>query len=212
MSEQDRISFSEACRELQISEDELESMVADGEIACVKDGDTIFFKPEVIAQIKRSKKTEPTIILSDDELDLLDSVGTGGSGEEISLDDLDLGGDELDLSPAKDASVPEPTASLAAKGDDVEFEELDLSEISLDDDVATESAPIAADTAGADDLGDLDDVTLEDEISLDGREEPSLTDTSSDTVLSLDGLLDDDPGSEATTPVPGSDVGDLDFA
>ena len=59
-----RLTFQDACRELQLSEEELEKLVANGEIASVKEGDTFFFKPEVIQQFKKNRKTEPTIILS----------------------------------------------------------------------------------------------------------------------------------------------------
>ena len=73
-SNADRLTFEQARRELQISEAELEKLVASGEIASVKDGDTFFFKPAAIAQYRKSMKTEPSIVLSDDEVDLLDDV------------------------------------------------------------------------------------------------------------------------------------------
>ncbi len=46
----DKLSFEEACKELQLSEDELEQLVANGEIAGVKEGDTVTLKGTVEKQ------------------------------------------------------------------------------------------------------------------------------------------------------------------
>jgi hypothetical protein len=208
----DKLSFADACRELQISQDELERLVADGEIVGIKEGDTITFKSDVIAQFKKSRKTEPTIILSDDELDLLDGV------DEIQLDDLELGDDETSgLEPAAAARQSglsiDDDASLggegkAGGGDAIDLDDLDISSLSLDDDApATEDAGTVAatpETVGVDD--DLD-LTLEDDISLDA---PAAASTG-DTVLNLDGLLDEESDSESTTPVPGGDMEGLEL-
>ncbi len=190
----DRLTFSEACRELQISEEELEKLVADGEIASVKEGDTLFFKSEVIEQYKKNRKTEPTIVLSDEEMDLLDGV------EDLSLDDLEVGDEAAAV--ADTAATPEPTgtAPTSEADDDFDLEELDLEELSLDDDAASREPELEG-TAG-----DLEgDMTLEDDVAL---EEPAAADTSSDTVLNLDGLLDEEDESESTTPVPGIELTD----
>ena len=46
------MSFEEAARELGISEGELEKLVASGEIASTKDGDSLLFKKEAIDNYK----------------------------------------------------------------------------------------------------------------------------------------------------------------
>lgn len=188
MTDKNRLTFEEACRELHMSEDELEKLVAAGEIASIKEGDTLFFKPEVVEQFKKSRQTEPNIILSDDELDLLDGV------DELSIDDIEV------------APAGEEAAPVAASGDDVSLEDLDLSDLSLEDDTAgdTAAAGVAADDETADDFAEL---------SLEGLEEPetAAAETGDDTVFNLDGLLEEESASEATTPVPGTDVGDLDL-
>ena len=207
----DKVSFSDACRELQISEEELEKLVANSEISSVKEGDTFFFKPEVIQQFKKGRKTQPTIILSDDELDLLDDV------DDISLDDLDDLDLGLDAVAAEaqtdqidaDAAVEAIGASADSASDRLEIDELDLSELSLD------AAAPETDTSALTEAAALDAAaTLEDEISLDGldTEPAAAAEDSQDTVLNLDGLMDDEDGSEATTPVPGLDLGGLDTA
>ena len=65
------MTFEETCRELDISEAELEQLVAAGEIASIKEGDTLFFKADAVARYKESRGDD-TILLSDEELSLLD--------------------------------------------------------------------------------------------------------------------------------------------
>lgn len=127
----ERMSFEEASRELNVTEEELEQLVAAGEIASIKEGDTIFFKKSVVQKFKKTRQSgSPTILLSDDDI-LLDDLGIEAEEEsktpaaapaeqkpgriEISLDD-DLGLEDLDLT-AEDHSAQE-TKDLkpAAKG------------------------------------------------------------------------------------------------
>ena len=63
------MSFEEAARELGISEEELEKLVASGEIASTKDGDNLLFKKEAIENYQNQGDAE--IVLADDELNLL---------------------------------------------------------------------------------------------------------------------------------------------
>lgn len=245
------LNFSDAARELQVSEEELEKLVASGEIASVKDGDEFKFKPEALAQFKKSAKTEPTIILSDDEMDLLDGV------EEINLDEFDipeeeevsvnLSGDdatsELDLEAevvpaggtdeAEESKKKNESQAAADDGDDDGLEDFDLSDLSLDDDddlsdddsataIEEEMVELSAEAkeedAGSDD-DDFGDLTLEgdddiDLLSLDDDDDAaSGGEVGDDTVLSLDGLLDDDDvaATDSTTPVPGTDVDGLEL-
>ncbi len=172
MVQKDRLSFDEACKELQVSEDELEQLVANGEIASIKEGDTFFFKREVISQFKKNRKTEPTIILADEDMELLDVM------EEIELEPRE----ESAQKPA--ASGPRATEVLplgkggGEKGEAEEEISLELpgSEASLEPEAETAAAQAAA-----------------------GGSVPD------DTVLNLDGLLEDD-GSEGTTPIPGAEI------
>src|SRR5262245_23170308 len=91
----ERMSFDEACRELGISEAELEQLVAAGEIASIKDGDTLFFKKDVVRKFKKSRESDPTILLADNDINLLDD------DMEIDL----LKGDEESPTPRKTVPV-----------------------------------------------------------------------------------------------------------
>ncbi len=195
---ENKLTFAEACERLQISEEELERLVAGGEISSLKEGDTFFFKPEAIDQFQKSRKTEPTIILSDDEMDLLDGV------EEIDLDELEL---PVEDSAVSGESTPAAAAevSFEADGDDLQLEDLELDELNLQDDSQTPKAQ--------DDLGEItlddDDLALEqvpleaDDLSLDLDVDTAPSD---DTKLNLEGLLEEDLAAEGTTPVPGTDM------
>lgn len=195
----DRLNFQEACRELQISEDELEKLVASGEIASIKEGDTFYFKADVINQYKGGQKSDPGIILSEDGLDLLDSV------EEINLDELDL--DASGEPAAEEEAAPEEVSAGAVE--EIGLEDLEIPEFSLEDAAVgsdTESLEDSASEETAAGLGGLGELDLE-EVSLSASSE----DEGDDTVLNLDGLLEEDGGaSEATTPVPGG-LGELDL-
>jgi excisionase family DNA binding protein len=109
VSDGKRLKFEEACAELGISEAELEQLVARGEIASVKEGDSLFIKREVLESYK-SQSDEPAILLSDEEINLLED------------DDIDFG---IDLE--EPAAAPEVAASMSV---DAETDEL-----SLDDDL-----------------------------------------------------------------------------
>lgn len=189
MSKKALLSFDEARRELQISEEDLEKLVAQGGIACVKDGDSMFFKPEVVMNYKKGRKSEPTIILSDDEMDLLDGV------DEINLDEFDMpaesakkgagsrGGDSTDILPSE---------SGAAGIDDLNLEDIELPDLGGDE-PSKARRKSGMETEGLEGL------------SLGGAEAGG----SEDTVLSLDNILDEGGASESATPVPGTHVHDL---
>ena len=165
----ERMSFDDACRELGVTEAELEQLVAAGEIASIKEGDTLFFKREVVRKFKKSRESEPTILLADEEVNLLD-------GEEIDLLQAD---DDEGTTPTKKGAAPTPKRATEPM------------EISLDDDAG---------------LADLD---LDEEVAAKApaQKKPAgkkpAADAGDETLLNLDGLLEDD--SEATTPVPSVD-------
>jgi len=164
VASKERMTFEEAAKELQISEDDLEQLVANGEIASIKEGDTLFFKPEVVSQYKKSRKTEPTIILADEDMEILDVM------DEIDLETKETGGKP----PAKAASASSGAPDL------LNLDDLEVPDLKAADDVAIQPRK-AADPAAAASVPE-------------------------DTVLNLDGLLEDD-GSEGTTPIPGADLG-----
>ncbi len=175
MVEKDRFSFEEACKELQISEEELEQLVANGEIASVKEGDTLFFKKEIISNFKKSRKTEPTIILADEDMEVLEGM------------------EEIDLGVPEEEAVQQPERPLqptASKKDVVKEDfpaEQEIPELSDLEEVVVETR-----SSGEDETGEpAEPVEVGAELG-----------TPDDTVLNLDGLLEDD-GSEGTTPIPG---------
>jgi len=121
----ERMSFDDACRELGVTEAELEQLVAAGEIASIKEGDTLFFKREVIRKFKKSRESEPTILLADEEVSLLD-------GEEIDLLQAD---DDEGTTPTKKGAAPTPkraTEPMEISLDD----DVDLADLDLEEDVA----------------------------------------------------------------------------
>ena len=161
----ERMSFDEACRELGVTEAELEQLVAAGEIASIKEGDTLYFKKEVVRKFKKSRESEPTILLADEEINLLET-------------------DELDLL-ADEGTTPQKAAAKAGDRIDLSLDDEGLPEIDLVNEGSrteirkkvTEEVVVKKDKKAVEDTGD-------------------------ETLLNLDGLLEDD--SEATTPVPES--------
>jgi excisionase family DNA binding protein len=181
----ERMSFDEACRELGVSEAELEQLVAAGEIASIKDGDTLFFKKDVVRKFKKSRESEPTILLADDEINLLDDDG-----------EIDLLKEEEESTPRKTVPVVAGKSAGAGKpgegkggkesGKGVQSGRVD---ISLDDEALPEI-----------DLGEGEgsaETKKLEEVSVRGKKQED----ADETLLNLDGLLEED--SEATTPVPG---------
>jgi len=150
----DRMTFEEACKELGVSDEELEQLVANGEIACLKEGNDLIFKKDVVGQFKKTRKTEPTIILTEEDMGILEGM------EEIGT------------------SAPKPAAEHGEK-----------------------KAPQPIELEG------LEDVVIEsrsDKKDSEPTPAPAAA-TPDDTVLNLEGLLEDD-GSEGTTPIPGTEV------
>ncbi|HIA27551.1 MAG TPA: DNA-binding protein [Planctomycetes bacterium] len=77
----DRMSFDQAAQELGLDADELYNLVSAGEINAKHDGDEITFGSDDVASFKRSRETEPTVVLSE----------TQAEGLELEIDgSLDL--------------------------------------------------------------------------------------------------------------------------
>jgi len=170
------LNFEEACNELGLPENELERLIADGEIASFKEGDTLFFKKEVIENFKKSRDSEDNIILTDGDMDILDGL------------------DEIDLDSEDEPAVAEISPADEPISLDATPEELGIPENSR------EASPV--DEISLDDIPDIPE--LEEDVVIEPRksEEPAGMGAPDDTVLNLDGLLEDD-GSEGTTPIPG---------
>jgi excisionase family DNA binding protein len=161
----ERMSFDEACRELGVTEAELEQLVAAGEIASIKEGDTLYFKKEVVRKFKKTRESEPTILLADEEINLLET-------------------DELDLL-ADEGTTPQKVAAKAGDRIDLSLDDEGLPEIDLGkDESRTEIRKKVT-----------EEVVVK-------KDKKAIEDTGDETLLNLDGLLEDD--SEATTPVPES--------
>ncbi len=168
------MTFDETCRELGVSEAELEQLVAAGEIASIKEGDTLFFKADVVAMY-RDSKDDDTILLADEEISLLGDDGL----EEIDLLAMD---DDEDSAPTTPVEKPvEASADLDISLDDSEdllldddgLPEIDL-DLDLDSDLVTDRADAETSAVGED---------------------------ADETLLNMDGLLEEE--AETTTPIVG---------
>ncbi len=166
------MSFEEAASALGISAEELEKLVASGEIASTKDGDNLLFKKEAIDNYKNQGEAE--IILSDDDLNLLDD------------DEIDFG---IDLSGGDDAADEDAASDLpdiAAEDDGASIGDetvLDVESLLSDDDSEGTTPIPGSDDSGEDSLGDE---TLLDTDILDLGDDDADTfelDTTEDTLL-----------------------------
>ena len=168
------MTFEETCRELGVSEAELEQLVAAGEIASIKEGDTLFFKADAVARYKDSKGDD-TILLADEEISLL---------EDDDLEEIDLLAMDDDEDSAPTTPVEKPVGASAEP--DISLE--DSEELSLDDDGLPEI-----------DL-DLDSDLVIDPAEAETADVSARDDD--ETLLNMDGLLEEE--AETTTPIVGA--------
>jgi hypothetical protein len=99
------ISFEKALRDLKLQSEELRKLVSEGDIRAFKHGDSMRFRPEDVAELRRARGSE---------LDLEDD--TGMVTEEISAEDTLLADDEdelLEAAPRKAAAAPAARSSRA---------------------------------------------------------------------------------------------------
>ena len=220
----DRMSFEDACRELGISQAELEQLVAAGELASMKDGEAICFKPEVVKLYKESKG-DPMVLLADEDLSLLE-----GDIEEIDLlgFDDDSAADEVPAVESEAATPAEPVASeqagvpadvdasgaSASAGDSLD----DLEEFSLEDDSLSLDDELPEIDLGIEDeegAAEGDAATVDAAASEEGDDtapipeaDAAVASSGDEPLLNMDGLLEEE--AEATTPVAsGADGDDL---
>ena len=156
----DFLSFKEVLSELGLGEDELNEVVSNGGLRGFREGDEVKFKREDITNLKKSRETEPTIVLSDTQADRV----SGGEDEEIiDLDSLSTDETVLNieglLEDETEGTTPIPGAGILESDDEIQIgavgEEtvLDTDDLDLGDDfeltdddtiLADESATLVA--------------------------------------------------------------------
>ena len=73
MADGDMIDFHQALEQLQMSETELQNLVARGDLKAFRAGGTMKFRAEDIERLKQERETEPTIIIPPGEPSMQDS-------------------------------------------------------------------------------------------------------------------------------------------
>jgi hypothetical protein len=136
----DKLSFEEAMHELGLGREELENLAASGELRGIHEGDEIYFKPEEVSALKRSRDTEPTVVLSESEVSPFDI----GDESPIDLDSISTDETVLNIEGLleDDAEGTTPVPGLGILEDDDELEigsigedtVLDTDGLELDDD------------------------------------------------------------------------------
>ncbi|MEM7262330.1 MAG: hypothetical protein AAF488_10105 [Planctomycetota bacterium] len=137
------VSYSDALVQLGLTEDELNDLVSQGELRAFRDGDDVNFKQEDIAAMRRSRETEPTIVLSDTQAE---EISVGANEEPIDLDSLSTEETVLNieglLEDETEGTTPIPGSDLLEDddlleggdfGDDTVLDTDDL-DLDLDDD------------------------------------------------------------------------------
>ena len=156
------ISYKNALTELHLTEEELNHIVANGELRAFRDGDEVRFKRDDIMVLKKSRETEPTIVLSDTEADRLSL----GDEEPIDLDAISTDETVLNieglLEDETEGTTPIPGA-----------------DVPLDDEIQIGSI-------GDDTVLDTDGIELDDDFDL--TDDDTLLDTEEDTLLAAGGV------------------------
>jgi hypothetical protein len=176
------MNFEEVLAELQIDEDELKRMVAQGELRGFRDGETMKFRRADVSKIKKGRETEPTIILTDSDADI--SLPESKEDHDLLVEEPSKDAEDrdtvvnIDVFETTDVKVEDsdiPTVdveSIEGGGDTVQFEDdtLDLDMSVMDDDegaatlidvggpteMATESFDLIEEAPPADDFEVVD--------------------------------------------------------
>jgi hypothetical protein len=77
------MSFEEVLKELQIDDGELKKLISRGELRGFREGKSMKFKKEDVANLKKGREAEPTIILTDSDQEM----GIAESSDELILDE-----------------------------------------------------------------------------------------------------------------------------
>lgn len=152
------MTYDEALGELLLSQDELNEIVAKGELRAFRDGDDVRFKRDDIIGLKKSRETEPTIVLSDTEADRSPIIADEDpiDLDSISTDETVLNIEGL-LEDETEGTTPIPGADSPLE------DEIDIGSI------------------GEDTVLDTDGIDLEGDFDLD--DDDTLIDAEEDTLL-----------------------------
>lgn len=141
------IGFDEALKLLQISETELQGMVARGELRAYRAGGAMKFKRADVDGLRRQRETEPTIIIpasagstAEPTAPTEQAAPVGAGAGEIRLE---MPGDEIDES----AQTVGPAPAAPERGtEDLVFDDSELEVLPLEDEMAG-TATVAAEEA-----------------------------------------------------------------
>ncbi|MFN0058003.1 MAG: helix-turn-helix domain-containing protein [Planctomycetota bacterium] len=114
----DYVSYEDAMSQLGLSEDELNELVASGQLRAIHDGDQIRFRSDDIGSVKKSRDTEPTIVLSDTQAEKLGSLDQ----QPIDLDSLSTDETVLNIEGLledSEGTTPVPGAGILEGEDDI---------------------------------------------------------------------------------------------
>lgn len=154
----DLINFDEAAAQLGLSSDELSQAVSNGDIRATRDGDAVLFRAEDLAAFRRSRETEPTIVLSDD-----DTIGSIIEDSPIDLDSISTDETVLNieglLEDETEGTTPIPGSSIL-EGED----EISIGDVGDDTVLDTDDLDLDGDF----DLGDDDTLLSEDDTLIAG--------------------------------------------
>ena len=151
----DLLNFEEAMAELGLGRDELENLAASGELRGIHEDGEIRFKAEEVAALRASRETEPTVILSDNEVSPFeDGLESPIDLESISTDETVLNIEGL-LEDDAEGTTPVPGMGGILEDDDEleigsigEDTVLDTDGLDLDDDfdLGSDDETVAAGT------------------------------------------------------------------
>lgn len=139
----DMLDFSQVQAELQISEAELQNLIARGDLRAFRAGGTMKFRREDVDSLKRERATEPTII-----------IPAGGATPAPNVEVPDLGVDDSaatvvpEAGPGGAPTVQMPSGTPDSGTEEIVFEDSDLELMPIEDDAAV-TAEVPAQEAPA---------------------------------------------------------------
>lgn len=143
MPARDMVDFEVALSELQMSEPELQDLIARGDLRAFRSGGTMKFRRSDVDSLKRERATEPTII-----------IPAGGSTEVNADVPQDIGVDEsaATVVPEVTPGGAAPTVELDGGSggrprsgtEEILFEDSDLEILPLEDSAAASAATVTA--------------------------------------------------------------------